>query len=56
MATESQKKATKKYNKAHYDFIKVRFNKGQADKVRKRADAEGKSINQYCVEKILGDE
>lgn len=50
-----QKRAIKKYQEAHYEFIKVRFKKGEADKIREAAKAAGKSINEYCLEKLMGD-
>lgn len=53
MVTEAQKRATKKYQKEKYEFMKVRFKKGQTDKVRSKTQSESKSINQYCVDRIL---
>lgn len=66
MVSKAQKKAIKKwqdnnkdrikeYQKKKYDFLKIRFNKGDADKVKENAKSENKSINQYCVDKIMGE-
>lgn len=52
-ASQAQKKATEKWQKENYEFIKVRLNKGDKDKIKASALAEGKSINQYIVDKIM---
>lgn len=51
--TQAQRKATDKWQKENYEFIKVRLNKGDKDTVKAKAEAEGKSINQYILDKIL---
>lgn len=51
--TEAQKRATEKWQKENYEFIKVRLNKGQKEIIKHKAEAEGKSINQYIMDKIL---
>lgn len=51
--TDAQRRAIQKYQASHYDFIKVRFSKGDADKVREAAKASGMSINEYCLVKLL---
>lgn len=51
--TEAQKRATEKWQKENYEFIKVRLNKGQKEIIKRKAEAEGKSINQYIMDKIL---
>lgn len=48
-----QKRATKKYQDANYEFIKVRLKKGEKELIKAKADAEGKSINQYIRDRIL---
>lgn len=51
--TQAQRKATDKWQKENYEFYKLRLNKGDKEKVKALADAEGKSINQYILDKIL---
>jgi len=51
--TAAQRRATDKWQKENYEFIKIRLNKGDKDKVKANAEAEGKSINQYILDKIL---
>lgn len=48
-----QMRAIKKYQDAHYEFIKVRLNKGEKDVLKERAAKEGKSLNEYIRERIL---
>lgn len=48
-----QARAIKKYQDANYEFIKVRLLKGEKDQIKAKADAEGKSINQYIRDSIL---
>lgn len=48
-----QKRAIKKYQDANYEFIKVRLNKGEKEVLKAKADAEGKSLNQYIRDRIL---
>lgn len=50
---EAQKRAVKKYQNANYEFIKVRLNKGEKEIIKAKADAKGKSINQYIRDSIL---
>lgn len=51
--SNAQKRAIQKYQDANYEFIKVRLNKGEKEIIKQKADAEGKSINQYIRDKIL---
>lgn len=51
--SEAQKRATDKWQKENYEFIKVRLNKGDKEKIKAAADQEGKSINQYILDRIL---
>ena len=53
MISEAQKKAIKRYQDANYEFIKVRLNKGDKEKLKAKAEKEGKSINSYILERIL---
>lgn len=50
----AQRRATDKWQKENYEFIKVRLNKGEKEKIKAAADCEGKSINQYITSKLLG--
>lgn len=51
--SKAQKRATEKWQKENYEFIKVRLNKGDKEKIKALADAEGKSINQFILDRIL---
>lgn len=51
--TQAQRRATDKWQKDNYEFIKVRLNKGDKEKIKAMAAAEGKSINQYIIDKIF---
>jgi predicted HicB family RNase H-like nuclease len=53
MVSEAQKKAIKRYQDANYEFIKVRLNKGDKEKLKAKAEKEGKSINSYILDRIL---
>lgn len=48
-----QMRAVKKYQAQNYEFIKVRLNKGERDVIKAKAEAEGKSVNQYIRDRIL---
>lgn len=52
-AYKSQIKANMKWQKENYEFIKVRLNKGDKEKIKAKAEEEGKSINQYILDRIL---
>jgi uncharacterized protein (DUF1778 family) len=54
MKTEAQKRATAKYNLKKYDRIYVRVLKGQKAEIEAMAAAEGKSLNQFIIDKIYG--
>lgn len=52
--SKAQNKATQKYIKNHYDEIKIRVPKGKKEEYKAKAEAAGKSLNQYiidCIEK-----
>lgn len=51
--TQAQNEATDKWQKENYEFIKVRLNKGEKEKIKAAADKEGKSINQFIKDKML---
>ena len=47
-------KAKNKYNDANYDRISLSVPAGKKEEYRKRAEAEGKSLNQYIMDCIEG--
>lgn len=51
--SEAQKRAHKKYYEEHFEYYKLRLNKGEKDILKARANAEGKSLNQYLRDKIF---
>lgn len=51
---EQRKKANKKYL-AKFDEIRIRVPNGKKEEYRQRAEAAGKSLNQYIVDCIEGD-
>lgn len=51
--SKAQQRAVEKYKKENYDFIKLRVDKGQKDILKARAEAEGKSLNQYILDLII---
>lgn len=53
--TEAQKRAIEKYQKANYDFIKIRLNKGEKETIQSNAEKQGKSINQYLRDLIFSE-
>ena len=51
---KSSTKAKNKYNSAHYERIALSVPLGKKEEYRKKAEAQGKSLNQYiidCIEK-----
>lgn len=56
MVSESQKRATTKYNKENYEFIKITLHKGEKDIIINKAEKEGKTISQYIRDMIIGEE
>ena len=50
--SKAQQKAVAKYTKENYDEIKLRVPKGDKDKYKSAAEAEGKSLNQFIVDCI----
>lgn len=53
MTSEAQRRATEKYIKERTDEIKIRVPKGMKAEIKARAEAEGKSINTYIIEKLM---
>lgn len=49
-------KAKNKYNEANYDRIPLVVPKGKKEEYKKMAQAEGKSLNQFIISKIEGQE
>lgn len=50
---ESQKRAIKKYHDENYEYFKLRLNKGDKERIKNIADAEGKSMNQLILDRIF---
>ena len=50
--SESQKRASRKYNESNYDRLYITVPKGKKDEYKAKADAEGKSLNQYIIDCI----
>lgn len=42
----------RKYNDKAYDRIVLSVRKGEKDKLKSQAQAQGKSLNQYIIDKI----
>lgn len=53
MTTEAQRRATEKYISEKTDEIKLRVPKGMKAEIKERAEAEGKSINAYILDRLL---
>lgn len=54
--SKAQQRAVAKYMKENYDEIKIRVPKGEKDRYKAMAEAQGKSLNQFiieCIEKEL---
>ena len=51
--SQAQRKATDKWQKANYEFVKLRLNKGDKELIKAKAAAEGKSINQFILDQIF---
>lgn len=45
-------KAKNKYNDANYDRIALVVPKGKKEEYKARAEAAGKSLNQYIIDKL----
>lgn len=55
MASESQKRANEKWQKANYEFVKVRLYKGEKEKLKATAEQKGLSLNEYLRQAIFRD-
>ena len=53
MTTEAQRRATEKYINEKTDEIKLRVPKGMKAEIKAKAEAEGKSLNAYIIEKLM---
>lgn len=51
--TKAQAEAAKKYLN-NLDEIRIRVPKGKKEEYKQKAEAEGKSLNQYIIDKIEG--
>ena len=51
----SSTKAKNKYNSKAYDRISLSVPKGKKELYRKYAENEGKSLNQFIIDKIEGN-
>lgn len=51
--TEAQARASKKYLE-NFDEIRIRVPKGKKDEYKALAESEGKSMNQFIIDKIEG--
>ena len=52
--SKAQQKAVNKYMTENYDRINLVVPKGRRDELRAQAEAEGKSLNAYLVDRING--
>lgn len=53
---KSSTTAKNKYNNKNYDRINLVVPKGKKDEYKQMAEAEGKSLNQFIIDKIEGQE
>ena len=54
--TKAAQKAVNKYIKNNYDRVNLTIPKGEKEKYKQMAKAEGKSLNQFIIDKIEGQE
>ena len=54
--SEAHNKATQRYIKKAYDEVKIRIPKGKKEEYKAMAEAEGKSLNQFIIDRIEGNE
>ena len=50
--SESQKKASRKYNENNYDRLYITVTKGKKDEYKVLAELQGKSLNQFIIDAI----
>lgn len=53
--SEAQKRATAKYNQAHYDRLELQLKKGMKEVYRAQAAAHGMSLNAYIISLLDAD-
>ena len=53
--TQAQAQASRRYL-ATLDEIRIRIPKGKKEEYKAKAEAEGKSLNQFIIDKIEGQE
>ena len=53
--SDAQRKAVAKYNAANYEQIQIRVKKGNKERIKEYAEAQGKSMNEYIAELIEAD-
>ena len=53
--TQASNKAVQKYNKNNYDDLRIRVKKGEADKIKARAESLGLSLNAY-INKLIEED
>lgn len=53
--SESQNKATQRYQKKAYDTFLLRFYKGQKEQMQAFAESQGMSLNAY-INKLIADD
>lgn len=51
----SQNRATQRYVAKNYEPITLRVKKGEKEKYMKKAEAAGKSLNQYIIDLMEAD-
>ena len=52
MSTESQRKATAKYQKTHYEDIRLRVKKGEKERIKEHAEEQSESLNAFIKRAI----
>lgn len=50
--SESQKRATRKYNEKAYDRLYITVDKGRKEVIKKVAESQGMSLNEFVVNLI----
>lgn len=53
--SKAQKKATENYNKSHYDVLKIYVKKGEKTELKRLANSQNMSLNQFVTEKIYNN-
>ncbi len=50
--TEAQKRASRKYNENNYDRLYITVEKGKKEIIKKKAQEQGMSLNEFVVSLI----